>query len=346
MIAMLSQGLAVVVGMGSVALYLAAFFFPEVHRRHDFFWSGVGCVYALVLWACASQVSPTELVGHLASVSLLGWMGWQTLTLRRRRTPITLQTPYTEDSWPTFRREMTDLAQGFLRQSPLGRWLPDGGEPQSAQSPTAGLRVSSLKDVGYEFLDEVDPVASERGIGVLRSPATPTNPTALPQTPQPSRPKPSPARAVPASQIPTSQIPTGSTSASKAQAQPRRSLWQTGTVLATWVQDLVGAVKKPKPKRAVIEIPPRPPSIPTAKPATPPPAAPQPVRDKPSGVSPDVAPSMSPNVSSDLSPDSPSSETVAGSGAVQKGTQPEEESNWDDSNWPPAQDGDDDEDWI
>lgn len=242
---MLSQGLAIVVGVGSISLYLAAFFFPEVHRRHDFFWSGVGCLYALILWTDASQITPTEFVGHLASVSLLGWMGWQTLTMRRRRTPKVLQTLYTDDSWPTFRREMTDLAQGFLRQSPLGRWLP--GETPETTSPTTGLRVSSLKDVGYEFLDDVDPADPEvkRGSGVLRSPVSPLAPPPVVLSPPVSRPK--------ASKAP------------KASAQPPRSVGQSRPGLLAWLQDRVGAIGKPKPKRAVIDIPPRPPSIPLTK---------------------------------------------------------------------------------
>jgi hypothetical protein len=85
--AMLAHSLAIAVWVGSLALYGAAFFFPEVHRRHDFFWSGVGAFYGLVLWFCAAQTSPTELLGQGASVTLLGWLGWQTLTLRRKRSP-------------------------------------------------------------------------------------------------------------------------------------------------------------------------------------------------------------------------------------------------------------------
>uniref|UniRef100_A0ACD5GY64 Ycf66 family protein n=1 Tax=Desertifilum tharense IPPAS B-1220 TaxID=1781255 RepID=A0ACD5GY64_9CYAN len=31
-------------------------FFPEVYRKGDFIWSGVGLFYALVLWVCAGQI--------------------------------------------------------------------------------------------------------------------------------------------------------------------------------------------------------------------------------------------------------------------------------------------------
>jgi hypothetical protein len=39
---MLAYFLALAVGLGSFSIYMAAFFFPEVHRKSDFTWSGVG----------------------------------------------------------------------------------------------------------------------------------------------------------------------------------------------------------------------------------------------------------------------------------------------------------------
>ncbi|PSO76742.1 MAG: hypothetical protein BRC44_15245 [Cyanobacteria bacterium QS_4_48_99] len=79
---MLAYILAIAVGLGSFALYITAFFFPELHRKSDFFWSGLGLFYALVLWVCAGRITGGVLLGQLAGVSLLGWLGWQTLTLR------------------------------------------------------------------------------------------------------------------------------------------------------------------------------------------------------------------------------------------------------------------------
>jgi hypothetical protein len=89
---MLAHILALAVGLGSFSLYMAAFFFPEVHRKYDFVWSGVGLFYALVLWVSAGRITGSVLLGQLAGVALLGWFGWQTLTLRRELTPASQQT--------------------------------------------------------------------------------------------------------------------------------------------------------------------------------------------------------------------------------------------------------------
>ncbi|MBC6435332.1 hypothetical protein FM036_37345 [Nostoc sp. HG1] len=90
---MLAYILALAVGLGSFSIYMAAFFFPEVHRKSDFTWSGVGLFYALILWACAGRITGALLLGQMAGVAMLGWFAWETLTLRRLVTPIAQQTP-------------------------------------------------------------------------------------------------------------------------------------------------------------------------------------------------------------------------------------------------------------
>ncbi|MGG6298301.1 Ycf66 family protein [Leptolyngbya sp. AN02str] len=89
---MLAHLLALLVGLGSFVLYMAAFFFPEVHRKNDFIWSGFAMFYALVLWVYAGRITGGVLLGQVVSVSLLGWLGWQTLKLRRDLTPYDQQT--------------------------------------------------------------------------------------------------------------------------------------------------------------------------------------------------------------------------------------------------------------
>ena len=237
---LLVHSLAVVVGLGSLTLYLAAFFFPEVHRRHDFFWSGVGLFYALVLWFTAGSIDTTELLGHGASVSLLGWSGWQTLTLRRKRTPLALQTPYTSDSWPNLRRETLALMQDFINQTALGRWLTrslGSSSPPVDQAQATGLRASSLKQVDYEFLDDLANGAE-----------TDSSPRVRSRQSQASVKLGSPPETIPAGPSPIHP------------SQQRRSPlnWvQQGQALRDWIGDLWRSLTAPKPKRAVIEIPPR-----------------------------------------------------------------------------------------
>lgn len=90
---MLAHFLALAVAIGSIALYMAAFFFPEIHRKKDFIWSGVGLFYALMLWVFSRRITGGLFLGHVASVALLGWFGWQTLQLRRQLTPEGQKTP-------------------------------------------------------------------------------------------------------------------------------------------------------------------------------------------------------------------------------------------------------------
>jgi Ycf66 protein N-terminus len=90
---MLAYILSVIVGTGSVALYLAAFLFPEIHRSKDIFWSGLGLFYALVLWVNGTNLGGGLLLGQALSVVLLGWFTWETLSLRREIIPENQRTP-------------------------------------------------------------------------------------------------------------------------------------------------------------------------------------------------------------------------------------------------------------
>lgn len=116
---MLAYILALVVGTGSLGIYLAAFFLPEIHRKSDFYWSGVGLFYALVLWVCAGRITGGVLLGQVASVALLGWFGWQTLTLRRELTPKSQQTelPSTEEATEKVLSEAKNLTENLKSQA-------------------------------------------------------------------------------------------------------------------------------------------------------------------------------------------------------------------------------------
>ncbi|WP_017297274.1 Ycf66 family protein [Nodosilinea nodulosa] len=256
------QVLAIAVWLGSIALYGAAFFFPEVHRRHDFFWSGVGAFYGLVLWFSAVQTSSVELLGHLASIALLGWFGWQTLALRRKRTPLNLQTPLTQDAWPAFGRQLRQSALGLLRGTPLARWLPeaeDGLRPGDPAIATSEIRVSSLKDVDYEFVDELAPSPRRSGPSAIAAPSpAPVIAESARSTASP------PVTAKRSPRSPALQPPPGPKVPPKVNQPATVGARLAG--LKAWIGDVVKAKTTPKPKRAVIEIPPRPSPLNKGKP--------------------------------------------------------------------------------
>jgi hypothetical protein len=126
---MLAYILAIVIGLGSFSLYMSAFFLPEVYRKYDFVWSGVGMFYALVLWVCAGRITGGVLLGQLASVSLLGWFGWQTLQLRRELTPPDQQTQL-PGSATSVGEVLQDRWQSLQTSGKSGRLAPllSGGE--------------------------------------------------------------------------------------------------------------------------------------------------------------------------------------------------------------------------
>ncbi|MEG4507809.1 Ycf66 family protein [Microcoleus sp. F6_B4] len=132
---MLAYILALAVGLGSFSIYMAAFFFPEVHRKSDFTWSGVGLFYALILWACAGRITGALLLGQMAGVAMLGWFAWETLTLRRQVTPAAEQTPI----------------------------------PQSANLAAAGLPLAGL------FAKKKEPAAAAKKPKFVRSPKPKTD---------------------------------------------------------------------------------------------------------------------------------------------------------------------------
>ncbi len=110
---MLTVLLALGVGLGSFALYMSAFLYPEVYRKGDLIWSGIGLFYALVLWICTDRITGGVLLGQLASVSLIGWFGWQTMTARLGYVPTTgeLQTRLSDALKPENRSQLIDQAK-------------------------------------------------------------------------------------------------------------------------------------------------------------------------------------------------------------------------------------------
>ncbi|AFZ19257.1 Ycf66 family protein [Allocoleopsis franciscana] len=158
---MLAYVLALVIGLGSLGMYLAGFFLPEVHRKEDFIWSGIGLFYALVLWVCAGRITGGVLLGQTASVALLGWFGWQTLTLRReltspeRRTPIS---PEVQEKIKGF--SFTGLGQKLQQQvSGLQKKQPSAAPSSSASPTTANTPKDKNKATGGQATTQVPETA-------------------------------------------------------------------------------------------------------------------------------------------------------------------------------------------
>lgn len=171
---MLAYVLALVISLGSLAIFLAAFFFPEVHRKEDFIWSGVGLFYALVLWVCAGRITGGVLLGQMASVALLGWFGWQTLSLRRalalpeQRTPIS----------PELQAKLKGTSLGGLGQTlqqPITNLLKKK-KPQTQTPQSASATVKPAKD------QKTTPSGSTTTVEAATSAATETsNPASAPE---------------------------------------------------------------------------------------------------------------------------------------------------------------------
>jgi Ycf66 protein N-terminus len=90
---MLAYFLAVLVGTGSVGLYFVTLFCPELYRKSDPIWSGMGLFYSLALWVESAQIGGGLLLAQALSVLLLGGFVGQTLVLRRQLIPEADRTP-------------------------------------------------------------------------------------------------------------------------------------------------------------------------------------------------------------------------------------------------------------
>ncbi|MGF1591358.1 MAG: Ycf66 family protein [Pleurocapsa sp.] len=80
---MLSYVLAIAVATSSLVLFSTAFLMSDIHRKDDFLWSGVGLLYAVILWYCAHNITGAVLLGQAAATVLLVSASWQTINLRK-----------------------------------------------------------------------------------------------------------------------------------------------------------------------------------------------------------------------------------------------------------------------
>lgn len=174
---MLAHILALTVGLLSFALYMSAFFFPEAYRKSDLTWSGIGLFYALVLWVCAGRITGGVLLGQTASVALLGWLGWQTINLRRELAPIALRTPLPNEAKTIAqaaqfklgelksRWQQTKLAEQTDRLAgTIAGWTSSIAKPK--QPPSVGSRSRQSKKPARSIAPATvsEPIASEPSV--------------------------------------------------------------------------------------------------------------------------------------------------------------------------------------
>ncbi|MEM9908128.1 MAG: Ycf66 family protein, partial [Cyanobacteria bacterium P01_D01_bin.44] len=249
---MLANLLAIVVGLGSFTFYMAAFFLPEVHRKSDFLWSGIGLFYALVLWFCAGQMTGAVLLGQSAAVSLVLWLGWQTLLLRRATTPSAQQTPVRiarggggRPRLESSPRGRIDLEYEFVEDASGSNRPSAQREADFSEPPEVLPQIPPVEVVPAAMADDIE--AASHGIGsdgmIGKDAIAPSTDSASP-----------------------SVSPNVSDSKSLDERQPATSFnpFKKVLILAGWLKELVTDFRKPKPAKPMIELPPRPRSIPKA----------------------------------------------------------------------------------
>jgi len=166
---MLAYILALAVGLGSLGIYLAAFFLPEIHRKIDFYWSGVGLFYALMLWVCAGRLTGGVLLGQIAAVSLLGWFCWQTLTLRRQLVPAAQQTEL-----PTT-AELQSKIGGLLTS--VKTKIPGTRVPTTKGKKAPAAKTTASETVPTAATEEPVPAVVPTQVVEFKSEDTPNPPT-------------------------------------------------------------------------------------------------------------------------------------------------------------------------
>lgn len=183
--AMLSLALVLIVGLGSVGLYLTAYVYPEIHRKTDIWWSGTGLFYALILLIYRRPLG--LLLGHTASVVLLVWLSYQ--ALQRRWAMVEASPPKPEEgTWGAQARQISDQVlakitsvdwQGLWER--MGTQADDGTSEKSILPPAIKQRLdlSGLGDKLKGMISGKD-VAETDGPSETLQPPEDSTPTVEP----------------------------------------------------------------------------------------------------------------------------------------------------------------------
>lgn len=176
--AMLSLALVLIVGLGSIGLYLTAYVYPEIHRKTDVWWSGTGLFYALILLIYRRPVG--LLLGHTASVVLLVWLSYQAL---QRRWAMVEANPAQPDpgTWGADVRKISDQAiakitsvnwQGLWEK--MGQQADDGTSDKSILPPAIKQRLD-LSGLG----EKLKGMISGKQTSEVEAPTETVQPTAM-----------------------------------------------------------------------------------------------------------------------------------------------------------------------
>jgi Ycf66 protein N-terminus len=218
---MLNHLLAGIVALGSLVLFLSGFFFPEVQRKPDLAWSGVALLYALLLFAEGDRTSGGALLGHIASVALILWFGWQTLAQRRLFAALEDQTaipnsmetltPFLKEGWGRIMvvygeasswvqeqlgKEDTSIAPEVLTQQSQD-WDDTSTASEAVDSAVAVVSEPLVTDSAPETTPEPEPISAE-------AESTPSV-TTIPEPPKVESPTPSATETSPESFIDSSE---------------------------------------------------------------------------------------------------------------------------------------------
>lgn len=142
---MLPFGLAIAVGLSSLIFFLIAFLMPKIHRQDDFFWSGLGFFYALVLWFCAPQIKGAVLLGQLAVVALLISYSWQVIKLRKA-----IANPDQQQNLDKF--SIMGFVGGFFNRSSKAKGVTEAGKVKAVEKLEKVEEREKVKEV--ERLEE------------------------------------------------------------------------------------------------------------------------------------------------------------------------------------------------
>lgn len=160
---MLTYLLALAVGLSSLGLYGASFVVPAIARKNDMIWSGVGLFYALVLWVCAGRITGGVLLGQIASVALIGWLGWQAMQARWEDVP--------EDQRASAEKvsQIRDRIQGLVDPESLNK-LKD--QAQGAFSKVQEKVQEVASKVDSDKTDTSSEASTEASTTVVEKPLT------------------------------------------------------------------------------------------------------------------------------------------------------------------------------